>query len=152
MKNLLSFILCLLFAGSIHAQKTNPNYDAELAKSLGADEYGMKYYVFVILKTGKNAPDDNELRQKSFAGHMKNIKSLVEEEKLIVAGPFDANELSYRGLFILNVKTIDEAKQLLKTDPAIKEGFLDTELFKWYGSAALSEYLETSDKIWKVGF
>jgi len=152
MKNLFTFILCLLFAGSMHAQKTNANYDAELAESLGADDYGMKYYIFVILKTGKNAPDDNELRQKSFAGHMKNIKSLVEDKKLIVAGPFDANELSYRGLFILNVKTLDEAQQLLETDPAIKEGFLDTELLKWYGSAALSEYLEASDKIWKVGF
>ena len=29
-------------------------YDAELAKSLGADERGMRSYVMVILKTGPN--------------------------------------------------------------------------------------------------
>jgi len=152
MKLLFSFILCLLLTGTLHAQKTNPNYDAELAKSLGADDYGMKYYIFVILKTGSNAPDDKELRQKSFAGHMKNINKLAEEKKLIVAGPFDANKLSYRGIFILDVKTVEEAEQFLKTDPAIKEGFLDTEIIKWYGSAALPKYLEDSDKIWKIGF
>jgi len=67
-----------------------------------------------------------------------------------VAGSFDPNEFSYCGIFILDVKTIEAAKQLLETDPAVKEGFLDTELFKWYGSAALQKYLEASDKIWKI--
>lgn len=152
MKPFLTIILSLLIYTLASAQKTNPNYDAVLAKNLEADDYGMKYYVFAILKTGENVPNDKDLRQKSFAGHMKNIKRLAEEKKLIVAGPFDPNELSYRGIFILDVKTIEEAKQLLETDPAIKEGFLDTELFKWYGSAALPEYLEASDKIWKIGF
>lgn len=152
MKNIFTVILFLLFGASVFGQNTNPNYNAELAKSLEADDYGMKYYIFVILKTGIDAPNDAELRQKSFAGHMKNIKRLVEEEKLILAGPFDNNKHSYRGIFILDVKTIAEAKQLLATDPAIKEGFLDTELIKWYGSAALPEYLDASDQIWKIGF
>lgn len=83
---------------------------------------------------------------------MQNINRLVEEDILIVAGPFDSNELSYRGIFILDVDSIEKAKEILQTDPAIKEGFLDTELIKWYGSAALPEYLEASDKIWKIGF
>lgn len=152
MKLLFTFMLSLLLIGSIKAQKTNPNYDAKLAERLNADDYGMKYYIFVILKTGENAPDDAKLRQESFAGHMKNISKLAEEGKLTVAGPFDKNELSYRGIFILDVNTIEEAEKLLNTDPAIKEGFLDTELIKWYGSAALPEYLDTSEKIWKIGF
>lgn len=46
----------LAFAAlSVSAQKTEisdaPKYDAELAKKLGGDEYGMKMYVFVLLKT-----------------------------------------------------------------------------------------------------
>lgn len=152
MRTLFVLTLCFFTLGIGHAQKKNPDYDAELAQKLGADDYGMKYYVFAILKTGENSPNDPELRQQSFAGHMQNIKSLVDEGKLIVAGPFDSNELSYRGLFILDVESIEKAKELLQTDPAIREGFLDTELIKWYGSAALPEYLEASDKIWKVGF
>lgn len=151
MKYLLIMFLGLLSIES-YAQKTNPNYDAELAKKLEADDYGMKYYIFVILKTPEDEPDDPELRKKSFAGHMKNINKMAEDGKLIVAGPMDSNEQSYRGIFIVDVKTIEEAEELLETDPAIKEGFLDTELFKWYGSAALPEYLKASDKIWKTGF
>lgn len=123
MRPLLTIILSLLIYTTVSAQKTNPNYDVVLAKNLEADDYGMKYYVFAILKTGENAPNDKDLRQKSFAGHMKNIKRLAEKEKLIVAGPFDSNALSYRDIFILDVKTIEEAKELLETDPAIKEGF-----------------------------
>ncbi len=152
MRTLLIFAIVFLAFSSTYAQMKNPDYDAELAQKLGADDYGMKYYVLVILKTGKNSPDDPELRRQSFAGHMQNINRLVEEGKLVVAGPFDENELAYRGLFILDVDGIQKAEEILQTDPAIKEGFLDTELIKWYGSAALPEYLATSDKIWKVGF
>ncbi|MDD3459312.1 MAG: hypothetical protein PHO74_07540 [Weeksellaceae bacterium] len=43
----------------------------------------------------------------------------------------------------------EEANALLQSDPAIKNGLLDYEIFSWYGSAALPEYLPTSDKIWK---
>jgi uncharacterized protein YciI len=152
MKLIFSILIIIVLFNVANAQKTNPNYDPALAEELGADDYGMRYYVLVILKTGSNVPEDKELRQQSFAGHMQNINTLVEEGKLIVAGPIDKNELTYRGIFILDVTSIDDAKKLLETDPAIKEGFLDTELFKWYGSAALPEYLEASDKVWKVGF
>jgi len=81
---------------------------------------------------------------------MNNINRLVEEGKLIVAGPLEKNENNYRGIFVLNnIESIDEAKKLLQTDPAIKNGLLDYEIFSWYGSAALPEYLPFSDKIWK---
>lgn len=129
---------------------SNPKYDKVLADSLGADEYGMKSYFFVILKTGTNKIEDKNLVNEIFRGHMNNIVRLVEEGKLIVAGPFDKNDKNYRGLFILNnIKTIEEAKELLQTDPAIKNGLLDYDIFIWYGSAALPEYLPFSDKIWK---
>ena len=80
---------------------------------------------------------------------MNNMKRLVKEGKLIVAGPFGKNDKNYRGLFILdNIKTIEEAKELLQSDPAINCGLLDFEILPWYGSAALPEYLPLSDKIW----
>lgn len=128
----------------------NPNYDKALADKLGADDFGMKSYIFTVLKTGSNQTSDKSFINKSFRGHLENINRLVEEGKLIVAGPFGKNDKSYRGIFILDVKTIEEAEILLQTDPAIKAGLLDVELFKWYGSAALPEYLEASNKIWKI--
>ena len=129
----------------------NPNYDRELATNLRADDYGMKSYFFVILKTGKADQTDAAFVQKCFRGHMENINRLVQEKKLIVAGPFGKNEESYRGLFILNdIKNKEEAMVLLNTDPAVKEGLLDVMILDWYGSAALPEYLEAADRIWKV--
>lgn len=149
MKLFFTFIITLLSI-TLNAQNNNLNYDAKLAKELGADDYGMKSYVFAILKTGSNTSTDKELKSKAFKGHLNNINRLVKEQKLIVAGPFGKNENAYRGLFIFNVKTIEEARMLINTDPAIAEKYLDVDLYNWYGSAALSEYLKTADKIWKI--
>jgi uncharacterized protein YciI len=127
-----------------------PTYDAALAKSLGADDYGMKMYVLVMLKTGTNTSAPKAKTDSLFAGHMANINRLAELRKLVVAGPMAKNAKNYRGIFILDVKTIAEAETLLQTDPAVKEKILDTELFNWYGSAALPEYLKVHAKIEKT--
>ena len=127
----------------------NPEYDPALAERLGADDYGMKMYVLVILKTGNNDSASAETRQELFRGHMNNIGRLVDEGKMIVAGPLGRNEQSYRGIFIMNMTDVDEVREMMQTDPAIAAGVLDIELFPWYGSAALPEYLPISDKIWK---
>ena len=150
MKTTFVMLLCLVSYITIHAQTTNPNYDEALAKKLGADDYGMKKYVLVILKTGENTTATSEETNEAFRGHMKNINRLVEEEKLIVAGPLGKNDKNYRGIFILDVPTIEEAGELVQTDPAVKAKLLDVELFSWYGSAALAEYLPASEKIWKL--
>src|SRR5690606_16043652 len=128
-------------------------YDEALAQKLGSDEYGMKSYFYVVLKTGENKDQDKDLINTAFKGHMDNINSLVKEEKLIVAGPFGKNTDQYRGLFILNnVKTEEEAKAILETDPAIKAGYLTYSIYTWYGSAALPMYLPYSEKITKSKF
>jgi uncharacterized protein YciI len=129
---------------------SNPNYDHALAQKLGGDDYGMKAYILVILKTGTNQTSDKTLINNGFRGHKENINALVKEGKMIVAGPLGKNDNTYRGIFILNVATFEEAESLLQKDTAIKEGLLDFELYKWYGSAALPEYLDFSDKIWKA--
>ena len=130
-------------------QNLNPQLDTTLARQLGADQYGMKMYVFVILKSGENQTKNAHFIDSCFTGHMANIGKLVETKQLIVAGPFGKNTNDYRGLFILNVSTIEEALKLLESDPAIKEKLLRAELYPWYGSAALSEYLNVHDKIWQ---
>jgi uncharacterized protein YciI len=129
---------------------SNPNYDSTLAKKLGADDYGMKSYILVMLKTGPNKTTDNAFISECFSGHLANIERLVKEGKMIVAGPMGSNNNNYRGIFILDVTSVEEAEKLMQTDPAIKERLLDAELYSWYGSAALPEYLKYSEKIWKI--
>ena len=151
------FVITNLTFGQSNSKKdtliSNPNHDKTLAEKLGGDDYGMKSYFFVILKTGTNKTEDKYIISESFRGHMNNIDRLVKEGKLIVAGPLEKNDKNYRGLFILNnIKTIEEAKDMLQTDPAIKSGLLDYEIFSWYGSAALPEYLPATEKIWRKKF
>ncbi len=95
-------------------QKTSHEYDSTLASQLGADERGMKTYVLVILKTGPADIQDKELRDSLFAGHFSNMDRLAAAKKLVAAGPFFENDRQYRGLFLYDVKTIDEARELLQ--------------------------------------
>lgn len=132
------------------ANNQNPEYDPVLAQKYGADDYGMKPYYLVVLKTGSNTTTDKTFVNACFRGHLQNINRLVELGKLIVAGPLEKNDKTYRGIFILNVSTTEEAENLLLTDPAIQEGLLGFELFRWFGSAALPAYLDFSKKVWKV--
>lgn len=129
-----------------------PAYDPELAKKLGADERGMKTYVLCILKTGpKDAEIKGEERNKIFAGHFANIGRLADEGKLAVAGPFGKNDKSYRGLYLFNVPTIEEAERLVVLDPAVKAGVFVPEMTLWYASAALMVVSDTHKRIEKPG-
>jgi len=150
MKKLLILNLLTSLMLCATGQGFNPSYDSTLAKTLGADDYGMKSYILVILKTGKNKIEDRAILDSLFAGHMANINRLAGSGKLIVAGPMGKNDNLYRGIFILNVTSYEEANELLQTDPTIKEKILEAELYKWYGSAALPVYLETHKKIEKI--
>ena len=157
-KYLLTFIALMIFwTLSIAAQKTDQPakvaFDADLAKKLGADEYGMKNYVFCILKTGPNdANFKGRERDDIFAAHLANIGRLADAGKLAIAGPFGKNDKAYRGLFIFNVPTLEEAQKLVETDPTVKAGVLITELTPWYGTAALMAAPEVHKKIQKTKF
>lgn len=154
MKKLFLFISLLTVTLATQAQekKAKTPYDEALAKKLGADNYGMKMYVLVMLKSGTNTTETKAKTDSLFAGHMANMGKMVEAQKLIIAGPMGKNDKNYRGIFVLNTKSIEEAKQLLESDPAIKAKLLEPELYNWYGSAALAEYLPFHDKIQKSSF
>ncbi|UWY28189.1 YciI family protein [Flavobacterium sp. TR2] len=147
-KPLLIFVFLVMSAIGF-SQETEIKYDENLAKSLHADEYGMKKYVFCLLKSGSNTTASKEETKKLFEGHMENIGKLAKEGKLAVAGPFMKNDRNYRGIYIFNVETIEEAKALVATDPAIKANLLEAELTPWYCTAALQEIPKMHDKIAK---
>ena len=98
----------------------------------------MKQYVMAFLKRGPNRDRTEEEAQKLQRAHMDNIGKLAEAGKLVLAGPF-LNDGDLRGIYIFDVTTIEEAKTLTETDPAIQAGSLVMELVPWYGSAALME-------------
>jgi len=72
---------------------------------------------FVFLNKRHDLPQlPKEESDKIMEGHMANIDRLAKEGKLIVAGPFDGGG----GIFVLNAKSLEEAKGFLATDPGVK--------------------------------
>lgn len=134
----ISFIACTNQNKEIKNNVTEVSFDSLKASNYGADEYGMKKYVMAFLKRGPNRDQDSATAADLQKAHLKNITRMAEEGTLVLAGPFLDDE-DVRGIYIFDVETIEEAKALTETDPAIKAGRLEMVLRPWYGTAALKE-------------
>jgi uncharacterized protein len=150
---LMSFLLLTIFQSVAQQKKTSLpiKFDAELAQKLGADELGMKSYVIAFLSTGPVKLADSLERVELQKAHLKNIVRLMEEGKLLIAGPF-LDKQPLPGIYIFDVATIEEAARLAATDPAVRAGTLVMELHPWYGSAALKQIPDLHKQIQKKGF
>ncbi|SEA96068.1 YciI family protein [Alkalimonas amylolytica] len=144
----LRILLCLvaMVLMPVSHAETAAGFDADLAKQLGADSYGMSRYVLVLLKAGPNRQQDPQTASELQRGHMAAINHLANEGKLVLAGPMLAGG-ELRGIFILNTAEPDEAQQWLQADPAIQAGRLQAELHPWYGSAALKQVNQLHQQI-----
>jgi uncharacterized protein YciI len=85
-------------------------------------------YIFALLVRGTNRvvlpPEES---QKIQEGHMANIRRLGDAGKLATAGPFvDGGER--RGIFIFQAPSVEAARKLGDTDPAVIAGRLKLEL------------------------
>ncbi|WP_207433627.1 YciI family protein [Sabulibacter ruber] len=117
------FVALLLGAATVQAQ-TKP-----AAKE--PTDGDMKTYYMAFLKKGPNRGHDSLTAAKIQEAHMAHINKMAAEGKLTLAGPFlDDGDL--RGIFIFNVRTMEEAKALTEADPAVKAGRLVMELHPWY--------------------
>jgi uncharacterized protein len=121
---ILAVILLPLFRNTVSAQSNMQ------------EEFKMKQYFMVFLTAGANRTQDSLTVIKIQEGHLNNITRLFNEKKLILAGPF-LDDGKYKGIFIFDIPTVEEVKQLLLTDPAIKSGRLDYEIHPWYGPGTL---------------
>lgn len=147
MKPIFLYLIFLSLVPALNAQQ----YDQALATELGADELGMKSYVMVILKTGPVVVNEKQQRDSIFAGHMQNIGRMSEAGWLVSAGPIGKNDKQYRGIYIFDVRTVEEAEKLVITDPAVESGLLAAEYYPWYASAALPIHKKYHKKIQKRG-
>jgi uncharacterized protein len=97
-------------------------------------EPNIKQFWLVILKTGPKDKviTDSIERSKIFAGHFSNMKKLHEEGILKAAGPFGKNDFTWRGLFILDCKTKEEAEDYVKTDPSVIAEIFIVDIVPWF--------------------
>lgn len=155
LKLIIFFVILISFKTNLtYSQKvpdqTESSYDSAYAQKLGADDYGMKTYVIAFLRSGNVSSENKEESQRLQMEHLKNIIRLAEEGVLVLAGPFMSSDQDIRGIYVFDVKTVEEARTLTETDPAIQAGVLEMELIPWYGSAALMELNNIHKKIQKI--
>lgn len=140
-------VLALFSALTAQAQEA-PAYDAAKAQAWGANDQGLRPYVFVLLKTGPKRMPDGPARDEMFKGHFANIQRLAKEGLLAYAGPMDGVD-GWRGIFIFATTDLDVAKRAVETDPVIINGEMVAELHKHFGSAALLAINEWHPKLIK---
>jgi uncharacterized protein YciI len=121
--NKIRFAFIFLFICSYLSIQTHAQEEENL-------QWDLKTYQMVFLYKGENRNQDSLEVEKIQAAHLANIKLLLEEGKLIVAGPF-LDDTDLRGIFIFDCESENEVKELVETDPAIKAGRLRYEIHPW---------------------
>ena len=87
-------------------------------------------YLGFLKRGDKWTPEKTPATEALQKAHMANINRLAEMKKLVVAGPF-GDDTNLRGIFVFRVASIDEAKALAETDPAVKAGRLAIDMHPW---------------------
>jgi len=97
----------------------------------------MTKYVLGMLRRPANLAviseaDANRIQE----GHMGHLRRLTEARELIVTGPFE-EDTNIRGVMVFSTDSVDRARELSATDPALVEGRLVLDLYTWYAPAGL---------------
>lgn len=87
-------------------------------------------YIAFLVRGEKWTPDKTPETEAIQKAHLANIGKLAETKKLVVAGPF-GDDGTLRGIFVFRVASIDEARALAATDPAVKAGRLALQIYPW---------------------
>jgi len=87
-------------------------------------------YLGFLTRGAKWSPEKSPATEELQKAHLANIQKLAEMKKLVVAGPFGDNG-QLRGIFVFKVPSLEEAKVLAATDPAVQAGRLKVDLHPW---------------------
>lgn len=87
-------------------------------------------FLAFLTRGEKWTPERTPATEEIQKGHMANINKLAEMKKLVAAGPFGDNGV-LRGIFVFRVASLEEAKLLTSTDPAVQAGRLAMEIHPW---------------------
>lgn len=93
----------------------------------------MRTYVVGFLHRGpKWTPGETPELVALQEAHLANIRWLAEAGQLLLAGPF-IDDTDLRGMFVFDLDSVEKARELCATDPAVKAGRLTVELHPWLG-------------------
>lgn len=128
------FLLIVLSILALNVLETFAQKNIQVAKPAEIEKEAddpMKTYVMVFLKKGANRNHTSEEAKKIQALHMEHLTKMHKEGKLLMAGPF-TDDHDIRGILVMNSIDIEEVKNIVEEDPAIKAGRLIAEYHLWF--------------------
>lgn len=108
----------------------HPWWSEDVMKKTAAPTKFTTAYLAFLTRGDKWTPDKTPATEAIQKAHLENIQKLADMKKLVVAGPFGDNG-RLRGIFVFKVDSIDEARSLAATDPAVQAGRLALQIHPW---------------------
>jgi uncharacterized protein YciI len=108
----------------------HPWWSEEVMRPAAAPLKFTKAYFAFLTRGAKWTPEKTPQSEEIQKAHIANINRLAQMGKLVVAGPFGDNG-TLRGIFVFKVASLEEAKELANTDPAVLAGRLTLEVRPW---------------------
>jgi len=108
----------------------HPWWSEDVMKKTSTPQKMMTAYLAFLVRgekwTAEKTPETEAIQK----AHLATISRLAELKKLVVAGPF-GDDGTLRGIFVFRVNSIEEARELAATDPAVKAGRLALRIHPW---------------------
>jgi len=108
----------------------HPWWSEDVMKKTETPQKFMTAYLAFLVRGEKWTPEKTPQTEEIQKGHMANIHRLADMKKLVVAGPF-GDDGTLRGIFVFRVASLEEARTLTLTDPAVQAGRLALDLHPW---------------------
>jgi len=108
----------------------HPWWSEEVMKKAASPMKMTAAYIGFLSRGAKWTPEKTPQTEELQKAHMANIQKLADTKKLVVAGPFGDNG-QLRGIFVFKVASLEEAKELAATDPAVQAGRLSIDMHPW---------------------
>ncbi len=108
----------------------HPWWSEDVMKKSTTPEKTTRAYLGFLYRGDKWTPEKTPATEELQKAHLANIYRLAETKKLVVAGPFGDNT-PLRGIFVFRVGSIEEARELAATDPAVIAGRLRIDMHPW---------------------
>ncbi len=109
-----------------------PWWSEEVMKPAALPMKFQRAYLAFLVRGSKWTPEKTPETEAVQKAHLANIGKLAETGKLVVAGPFGGTGTNrLRGIFVFKVASLEEAKSLADTDPAVQAGRLALEIYPW---------------------
>lgn len=112
------------------AAEMHPWWSEDVMKKPASPVKFTTAYLALLTRGAKWTPEKTPATEELQKAHIANIVRLAEMKKLVVAGPF-GDDGKLRGIFVFKVASIDEARALTETDPAVQAGRLAVDLHPW---------------------